>query len=90
MVGTAQGASCYSPAYEFSMIMDTDLRKRKIRDKVPMIFVTAEPYVGHLGLGGVGDTKGLLESEMRQRHIRWITNAKVEKVEEGKMSVTDA
>ncbi len=38
------------------MIMDTDLRKRKIRDKVPMTFVTAEPYVGHLGLGGVGNS----------------------------------
>ncbi len=89
VVGAAQGASCYGPAYEFAMIMDTDLRRRKIRDKVPMTFVTAEPYVGHLGLGGVGDTKGMLESEMRDRHIRWITNAKVDKVEDGKMHVTE-
>ncbi|WP_346898399.1 FAD-dependent oxidoreductase [uncultured Roseibium sp.] len=89
VVGAVQGASCYGPAYEFAMIMDTDLRKRKIRDKVPMTFVTAEPYVGHLGLGGVGDTKGLLESEMRERHIRWITNAKVDKVEDGKMTVSE-
>jgi sulfide:quinone oxidoreductase len=80
VVGAAQGASCYGPAYEFAMIMDTDLRKRKIRDKVPMTFVTAEPYIGHLGLGGVGDSKGLLESEMRDRHIKWICNAKTTKV----------
>ena len=26
-----------------------------------MTFVTSEPYIGHLGLGGVGDTKGMLE-----------------------------
>ena len=89
VVGAVQGASCYGPAYEFAMIMDADLRKRRIRDKVPMTFVTAEPYVGHLGLGGVGDTKGLLESEMRQRHIKWIANAKVDKVEPGKMFVTE-
>ncbi|MYM55369.1 NAD(P)/FAD-dependent oxidoreductase [Thalassovita mangrovi] len=89
VVGAVQGASCYGPAYEFAMIMDTELRKRKIRDKVPMTFVTAEPYVGHLGLGGVGDTKGILESEMRHRHIKWITNAKVDKVEDGKMFVTE-
>ena len=89
VVGAVQGASCYGPAYEFAMIMDTELRKRKIRDKVPMTFVTAEPYVGHLGLGGVGDTKGMLESEMRDRHIKWITNARVDKVEEGKMSVSE-
>jgi sulfide:quinone oxidoreductase len=89
VVGAVQGASCYGPAYEFAMIMDTDLRRRKIRDKVPMTFVTAEPYIGHLGLGGVGDSKGLLESVMRDRHIKWITNAKTTKVEAGKMHVTE-
>ena len=89
VVGAAQLASCYGPAYEFAMIMDTDLRKRKIRDKVPMTFVTAEPYIGHLGLGGVGDSKGLMESAMRDRHIKWICNAKVTKVEPGKMFVTE-
>jgi len=89
VVGAVQGASCYGPAYEFAMIMDTDLRRRKIRDRVPMTFVTAEPYVGHLGLGGVGDSKGLLESVMRERHIKWICNAKTTKVEAGKMYVTE-
>ncbi|MDI1346723.1 MAG: FAD-dependent oxidoreductase [Pseudolabrys sp.] len=89
VVGAVQGASCYGPAYEFAMIMDADLRQRRIRDKVPMTFVTAEPYIGHLGVGGIGDTKGLLESEMRQRHIKWITNAKVDKVEPGKVHITE-
>ncbi len=89
VVGAVQGASCYGPAYEFAMIMDTDLRKRKLRDKVPMTFVTAEPYIGHLGLGGVGDSRGLLESEMRDRHIKWICNAKTTKIEAGKMYVTE-
>lgn len=89
VVGAVQGASCYGPAYEFAMIMDTDLRRRKIRDRVPMTFVTAEPYIGHLGLGGVGDSKGLMESVMRDRHIKWITNAKTTKVEAGKVHVTE-
>jgi sulfide:quinone oxidoreductase len=89
VVGAAQGASCYGPAYEYAMMLDTELRNRKIRDRVPMTFVTAEPYVGHLGLGGVGDTKGMLEHEMRQRSIKWITNAKVDRVEPDMMSVTE-
>ncbi|OCC24209.1 pyridine nucleotide-disulfide oxidoreductase [Croceicoccus estronivorus] len=89
VVGAAQGASCYGPAYEFALILDTELRRRKIRDKVPMTFVTAEPYIGHLGLDGVGDTKGLLESEMRDRHIKWITNARIPKVEDGMMHVEE-
>jgi len=89
VVGAVQGASCYGPAYEFAMILDTELRRRKIRDRVPMTFVTAEPYVGHLGLDGVGDTKGLLESQMRDRHIKFITNARVAKVADGMMSVEE-
>ncbi len=87
VVGAVQGASCFGPAYEFATIMDTDLRKRGIRDKCPITFVTAEPYVGHLGLGGVGDSKGLLESEFRHRHIKWITNSKVKSIAANKVIV---
>ena len=89
VVGAVQGASCFGPAYEFAMIMDTDLRRRRIRDKVPMTFVTAEPYIGHLGLGGVGDSKGLLESAFREHHIKWICNARVTRVEAERMHVTE-
>ncbi len=89
VVGAVQGASCFGPAYEFTFILDTELRRRKIRDKVPITFVTAEPYIGHLGLDGVGDTKGLLESEMRAHHIKWMTSTRVKKVEDGKMTVEE-
>jgi sulfide:quinone oxidoreductase len=89
VVGAVQGASCFGPAYEFLFILETELRRRKIRDRVPMTFVTAEPYIGHLGLDGVGDTKGLLESEMRSHHIKWMTSSRVKKVEAGKMEVEE-
>lgn len=89
VVGAVQGASCFGPAYEYAFIMETDLRKRRIRDRVPMTFVTSEPYIGHLGLGGVGDSKGILESGMRDKHIKWICNAKVTRIEDGKMYVTE-
>jgi sulfide:quinone oxidoreductase len=82
VIGAAPGASCFGPAYEFAMILDADLRKRKIRDRVPMTYLTSEPYIGHMGLGGVGDSKGLMESELRQHHIKWITNAKITRVEQ--------
>jgi len=87
VIGAVQGASCFGPAYEFTFILETELRKRKIRDKVPMTYVTSEPYIGHLGLDGVGDTKGLMESEMRDRHIKWMTSSKIQKVTDGTMFV---
>lgn len=89
VVGAAPMASCFGPAYEFAFIMDTDLRRRKIRNKVPMTLVTPEPYIGHLGLGGVGDSKGLLESEMRNHDIKWITNARITRCEPGKVFVDE-
>lgn len=89
IIGAMPGASCFGPAYEFSFIMNADLRRRKLRNKVPITYVTSEPYIGHLGLGGVGDSKSMLESELRNSDIKWITNAKVTKVEENKMFVTE-
>ncbi len=89
VVGAVQGASCFGPAYEFALLANADLRKRKIRDRVPMTFVTSEPYIGHLGLGGVGDTKGLLESMLRDRDIKWVTNAKVDRVAGDAVEVTE-
>jgi sulfide:quinone oxidoreductase len=89
VIGAMPGASCFGPAYEFAFIFSKDLQRRKLRHQVPITFVTSEPYIGHLGLGGVGDSKSMLESDFRNNDIRWITNAKVTRVEAGKMFVTE-
>jgi sulfide:quinone oxidoreductase len=89
VIGAVQGASCFGPAYEFAFVLDKALRDAKVRDRVPMTFVTSEPYIGHLGLDGVGDTKGLLESELRGHHIKWVCNARLDKVEPGKLHVSE-
>jgi len=89
VLGAVQGASCFGPAYELAFILDADLKKRRLRDRVPITFVTSEPYIGHLGLGGVGDSKGMLESEMREHDIKWIVNARTEKAEAGTLHVAE-
>ncbi len=89
IIGAMPGASCFGPAYEFAFILNNDLKKRKLRHKVPITFVTSEPYIGHLGLAGVGDSKTVLESALRQHDIRWITNARTESVEPGVMHVAE-
>ncbi len=87
VIGAMPFASCFGPAYEYAFIVDADLRKKRLRKKVPMTYVTSEPYIGHLGLGGVGDSRGMLESELRHHDIKWIANAKVTRVEAGKMFI---
>ena len=89
VVGAAQGSSCFGPAYQLAMHIELDLRRRGIRDRVEMTFVTAEPYVGHLGLGGLDESRNLLESALRDHNIEWIANASVAKVESGKMYITE-
>ncbi|TCN84971.1 NAD(P)/FAD-dependent oxidoreductase [Shewanella fodinae] len=89
IVGAFQGASCFGPAYEYIFSLDSALRAAKIRQKVPLLFVTSEPYIGHMGLGGVGDSKGLMEHECRKRDIKWICNAKTVKVDDGVMHVEE-
>jgi len=89
VIGAMPFASCFGPAYEFAFILDCALRKKKIRNKIPMTFVTSEPYIGHLGLAGVGDSRGMLESDLRNHNIKFITNAKTTKVEDGMMFVDE-
>ena len=89
VIGAMPYASCFGPAYELAFIMDADLRRRKLRDRVPMTYITSEPYIGHLGLGGIGDSQGMLESELRAHDMKWITNAKVTRVDEGRMFVEE-
>lgn len=83
VIGALPGASCFGPAYEYVLTLEYELRKRKIRDQVPITFVTPEPYIGHMGLGGVGDSKGLMEHKFREHGIKWICNAKVTQLADG-------
>ena len=87
VIGAMPFASCFGPAYEFAFIMDADLRKRKMRDRVPMTYVTSSPSAIWAWAASV--IPGHARGEMRNHHMKWITNAKVTKVEEGKMFVEE-
>lgn len=89
VVGAAQGASCFGPAYEMAFILDADLRKKTLRKKVPIYFVTPEPYIGHMGLAGVGKSKRLMEDEFAEHSITPIYNASIKEVQPGKLVLQD-
>ncbi len=87
VVGALPGASCFVPAYEFVFMLDADLRKRHRRERYSITFVTCEPHIGHLGLGGVGDSRALLQHNMVRRGIDWVINARVNEVEHGRVKL---
>jgi sulfide:quinone oxidoreductase len=85
VVGAAQGASCFGPAYEMAFILDADLRKKRIRRKVPITFVTPEPYAGHMGLAGVGKSRRLMEDEFADHSITPVTGVAMREVQPGRV-----
>lgn len=77
VVGAMAGVSCFGPAYEFLLMAEWELRRRGLRDKVSITFVTPEPYLGHLGLDGLSNSRELTEILVRKRGIEIATNAEI-------------
>ena len=65
MVGTAQGGSCFGASYEFLFNIHHRIKKAGLADVAPVTFVSAEPYLGHFGLGGVGDSSKRVDQVLR-------------------------
>ena len=61
-------------------------QRRKLRNKVPLTFVTAEPRRATWAWAAWGTQKSMLESDFRNNDIKWIANARVTKVEDGRCS----
>lgn len=89
VVGCAPGASCIGPAYEFVFEIDHLMRKKKIRHKVPIAFVTPEPFLGHLGVGGVGKARQFLEGAFEERDIRYYTSSACSKITDSSVELAD-
>ncbi|MBO9998928.1 MAG: FAD-dependent oxidoreductase [Cyanobacteria bacterium SID2] len=80
VVGAVPGASCMGPAYEFALLADHILRKKGLRDRVPITFVSPEPYAGHLGIGGMANSGKLVTQLFEMKQIEWIENAAVTEI----------
>ncbi len=87
VVGCAPGASCIGPAYEFAFEIDHLLRNKRMRHKVPMTMVTPEPFLGHFGVGGMGNARQFLEGEFEKRDIHYFTSAAVSRITESSVEL---
>ena len=86
VVGAVQGASCFGPAYEFAFILDTELRKRQdARPGADDLRHARSPISAISASTASATPRACSRARCASRHIKWITNAKVTKVEAGKM-----
>ncbi|MBD2206038.1 NAD(P)/FAD-dependent oxidoreductase [Calothrix sp. FACHB-1219] len=77
VVGAVPGASCFGPAYEFALLTDWLLRKYGLRDRASITFVTPEPYVGHLGIGGMANSAELVTKLLQEKEITVLENTSI-------------
>jgi NADH dehydrogenase FAD-containing subunit len=90
VVGATEGASCFGPAYEYAFLLHDFLSCQggsDLVDQCPITFVTPEPYIGHLGLDGAGDSQHILEELMRKSKIKGLASTKLVRVESDRVVV---
>jgi sulfide:quinone oxidoreductase len=89
VLGSSQMVSCFGPSYELAFEMDAELRHRKMRHKVPILYLTSEPYLGHMGVGGLGNSKTFMEYEFAERDIKPLVSQAIQEVAPGEIRLKD-
>jgi len=89
VIGSAPGASCLGPAYEFLFEAHHALKQRKLCHKAPMTFITPEPFLGHFGVGGFGKIRQYLEGELEDRDVRYHTSTAIKEITANSVETAD-
>lgn len=92
LIGTGHAkATCQGAAFEYILNVEHELRKRGVRDKIELKWISNEPELGDFGMDGMMLSYGgkpmasseMVEMVFRDRGIEWILQAGVNKVEKG-------
>lgn len=89
VIGATQGAGCFGAAYEFLFNMSYQLRKAGLRKQVDLTYVTAEPFLGHFGIGGLPGGEKLLQMFLKKEKITAFTGAAMTEVAPGKLVLAE-
>ena len=87
VVGATQGAACFGAAYEFVFNVAYQLKKQKL--KVPVSYVSAEPFAGHFGIGGLPGGEKMLGMFFKHANIDGIFDVAMEEIVPGEVRLTD-
>jgi sulfide:quinone oxidoreductase len=87
VVGTAQGGSCFGASYEFLFNIHHRIQKAGLGHVAPVTFVSAEPFLGHFGLGGVGDSSARVTKFFDRLGIEGLPNTVIKEVRDGEMEL---
>ncbi|HEX8974967.1 MAG TPA: FAD-dependent oxidoreductase [Solirubrobacteraceae bacterium] len=83
VVAATQGAACFGAAYEFVFNAAYHLKKQKL--KVPISYVSAEPFPGHFGIGGLPGGEKLLGMFFKRQGIEGFFDVAMEEILPGEV-----
>jgi len=89
VVGAAQGAGCFGAAYEYLFNISHQLRKVGLKRQVKLTYVSAEPFLGHFGIGGLPHGEALLSMFLKKEHISAVMNTGMDHVDDGRLVLAD-
>lgn len=95
LIGTGHGTcTCQGAAFEYLFNVEHELRRRGVRDKARLVWISNEAELGDFGMGGMFLRRGgyvthsrvFAESLYTERGVEWITGAHVREVGAGETS----
>jgi NADH dehydrogenase FAD-containing subunit len=89
VVAATQGAGCFGAAYEFLFNISHQLRKAGLHREVTLTYVSAEPFLGHFGIGGLPHGERLLGMFLRKEGIEHRLDTAIDSVEDGALVLAD-
>ena len=89
VIGATQGAGCFGAAYEFLFNTSYQLKKAGLKDRVKLTYVSAEPFLGHFGIGGLPHGETLLGMFLEKEGIDTVLDTAMDHVDEGRLVLAD-
>ncbi len=89
IVGATQGAACFGAAYEYVFNVAYQLKKHGLKRQAPITYVSAEPFPGHFGIGGLPGGETLLSMFFKMTGITGIFDVAMEEVSPGELRLAD-
>ncbi|MEU5878664.1 FAD-dependent oxidoreductase [Spirillospora sp. NPDC047279] len=89
VIGATQGAGCFGAAYEFLFNTAYQVKKAGLKGRVPLAYVTPEPFLGHFGIGGLPGGERLLRMFCKKEGIRTVTSAAMAEAQPGRLLLED-
>ncbi|HSF97692.1 MAG TPA: FAD-dependent oxidoreductase, partial [Ornithinibacter sp.] len=89
VIGATQGAGCFGAAYEFLFNTSYQLKKAGLKDRVKLTYVSAEPFLGHFGIGGLPHGEKLLGMFLKKEKIDAVLDTAMDHVDDGRLVLAD-